>query len=233
LGGVSRGAYDSLNLGLHVDDDFECVKKNRQMIAELLPAIPRWLDQVHGVNISTSEHPLLQADGAVTHLPSDILTIMTADCMPILFCDQAGDILGACHGGWRGLSAGIIARCVHMMLDQKKPDSRKNYLQNLRVYLGPTIGPKNFEVGDDVVEAFLKEDDVPGIRDCFSPLATEGSKYLMDLFQVARLQCQFLGIERVYTEEICSYDTPNFFFSHRRDRKTGRFASFLWKSSQG
>jgi hypothetical protein len=152
---------------------------------------------------------------------------MTADCMPLLFSDQEGDILAACHGGWRGLSQNIVAKTVQQMLVEKKPDDSKKYLSGISVYLGPCIGPRYFEVGVDVVDAFHQNGESL-MKDAFQAGSNHG-KFFANLFKIATIQCQFLGIDKIFTEEICCFEESELFFSHRRDRQTGRFASFLWK----
>ena len=135
--------------------------------------------------------------------------------------------LAACHGGWRGLSQGIVARTVQQMLFEKKPDDTKKYLAGISVYLGPCIGPQHFEVGIDVVEAFHHHGELL-MKDAFQSGLNHG-KWHANLFKIATKQCQLLGIDRIFTEEICCFEEKDVFFSHRRDRQTGRFASFLWK----
>ena len=226
-GGVSAGLYTSLNLGTNVGDQPENVKQNREKIRAHLPNEPIWLNQVHGTDISTDKVPIEQADGIVTERSNRVLSIMTADCLPLLFCDHTGDLLAACHGGWRGLSQGIVAKTVQQMLLEKRPDDTKKYLAGISVYLGPCIGPQHFEVGIDVVEAFHHHGELL-IKDAFkSSLSHE--KCHANLFKIATIQCQLLGIEKIFTEEICCFEEKDVFFSHRRDRQTGRFASFLWK----
>jgi YfiH family protein len=199
------------------------------LVTHLLPNEPIWLDQVHGTQIWTPRDPQKRADGAVSDQIHDVLCIMTADCMPILFCDEAGEILGAAHGGWRGLSLGIIKKTIDQMLVIKRPDSVRDYLSQIQIYFGPTIGPNHFEVGEEVRAAFMHLKLTEDMRNCFRPLDQEG-KYLANLFQIARIQCQSLGLENIFSEEICCYEHSDLFFSHRRDRVSGRFATFLWKT---
>jgi len=226
-GGVSSGLYASLNLGSHVGDHHDHVQHNRAKVRALLPSEPLWLKQVHGTQIWSEKLPQLEADGAVTSYDNHVLSIMAADCMPLLFCDQEGDIIAACHGGWRGLSQHIVAKTVQQMLFEKKPDDSQKYLSGISVYLGPCIGPNHFEVGLDVVNAFHQNGESL-MKDAFQVGSNHG-KYYANLFKIATLQCQLLGIGRIFTEEICCFEESKLFFSHRRDKQTGRFASFLWK----
>lgn len=226
-GGVSDHYYDSLNLAIHVGDRLDHVQENRSRIKALLPNEPVWLNQVHGTQIWTTDDPVLQADGAVTSIDHHVLAIMTADCMPILFCDREGDVLGVCHAGWRGLSKGVISQTLRHMLEHKRPDEPKKYLSKITIYLGPCIGPSHFEVGIDVLEAF-HQNGASFMSDAFQTGKNAG-KFYANLFKIALNQLLQLGVDRVFTEEICCYEEKALFFSHRRDQQTGRFASFLWK----
>jgi polyphenol oxidase len=228
LGGVSQEPFKSLNLGNHVGDHPDDVSQNRLFIRQELPTNPIWLNQVHGTQLWTPQNPQVVADGAVTD-QHQALTMMTADCLPILICDAMGDVLGACHGGWRGLSQGIIEKTMRQMVSQKGPDQPKAYISQLKVYLGPAIGPAHFEVGDDVRLAFMQMKEIYDIQSCFQSLSAP-EKYLGNLFQIAKQLVLHLGVEQIYSEEICCYERADLFFSHRRDKKTGRFASFLWKT---
>jgi YfiH family protein len=228
-GGVSQAPYDSLNVGKHVGDHIFDVEKNRELLQQILPSQPLWLNQVHGTQIWTSFESSLEADGAVTEQPNQVLTIMTADCMPILFCDEQGDILAACHAGWRGLAQGVIQKTLEQMIRKKQPTDTKRYISEINVYLGPTIGPSHFEVGEDVYDAFstiLHSQQL----DSYFVTTSQTGKYFANLFAIAQFQLNHLGIERVFSEEICCFEHSDLFYSHRRDKKTGRFASFLWKS---
>jgi YfiH family protein len=152
--GFSASPFDTLNLGLHVGDRIEDVIKNRSLIRQVLPDEPIWLNQVHGTSIWTSNSSNYDADGALTNDTLKVLTIMTADCMPVLFCDQFGDITAACHAGWRGLAFGVLQATIKEMLVIKGADSPSTYISNIKVYLGPTIGPSHFEVGEEVFRLF-------------------------------------------------------------------------------
>ena len=228
-GGVSKAPFASLNLGDHVGDDSQDVLTNRSLIRQELVSDPIWLKQVHGTQICDGQPSLMDADGAVTNLANQTLSIMTADCMPILICDALGETLGACHGGWRGLALGVIDQTLQHMVKKQKPDHPNQYLSQMKVYLGPTIGPHYFEVAQDVLQVFAKILPLTVIHDCFKP-SQNPEKYLVNLFEIAKYQLLSLGIEETYSEEICCYSHEDLFYSHRRDKQTGRFASFLWKS---
>jgi len=228
-GGVSDSPYDSLNLGKHVGDQITQVEQNRELLQKILPSQPIWLNQVHGTQIWTSPQSSLEADGAITQQANQVLTIMTADCMPILFCDEQGDILGVCHAGWRGLAQGVIQKILDQMVVKKHPDDIKSYISKINAYLGPTIGQRHFEVGGDVFDAFSHILPAEQIDLHFMP-THQARKYFANLFGIAQFQLNQLGIERIFSEEICCFERSDLFYSHRRDKKTGRFASFLWKS---
>ena len=216
-GGVSTGPFTSLNLGLRVGDEPDNVARNRQRVHVLLPSEPKWLRQVHGTTaLDAAEidgEPT--ADAAFTRAPRVVCTVQIADCLPILLCDLAGTAVAAVHAGWRGLAAGVIERTVAAM---PCPASA------LLAWLGPAIGPSAFEVGPDVLQAFVRTDSQ---ADCaFLPLR-EG-KWLADLFALARRRLAALGVSRVFGGGLCTYSDARRFFSHRRDRVTGRQAAFIW-----
>lgn len=228
--GHSVAPFDTFNLGDHVGDEPSAVQKNRTLLNAVLPSPPVWLQQVHGTNLWTGPHASIIADGAITDQVGVTLTIMTADCMPMLFCDAVGDVVGICHAGWRGLAHGVIAKTVAGLIQQKRPHSAHQYRSQLRVYLGPTIGPDHFEVGVDVYQAFAQILSPLQMTQCFLP-GPGKQKYYANLFLIARLLLQALAIEQIYSEEVCCFHEREIFFSHRRDGISGRFASFLWKTS--
>jgi YfiH family protein len=218
--GNSQGPYASFNLGKG-GDSLENVLANRQrLMAELqLPQEPLWLNQVHGIqavqaDAATTQGP--EADAAFTSIPNVVCTVMTADCLPLLFCNARGDQVAAVHAGWRGLSAGIIEATL-----QHLQQPREQWL----VWLGPAIGPTIFEVGDEVRQAFLQHD--PEASAAFKATATD--KWLADLYLLARQRLQACGVSRIYGGEFCTYSDASRFFSYRRGLgKTGRMASLIW-----
>lgn len=222
-GGVSTGAYASLNLGDHVGDDALAVSRNRELLGEAIGARPVYLKQVHGtagvVRLSASSPDGLEADGCWTRERGVACTIMVADCLPVLFASEDGACVGAAHAGWRGLADGIVESTVRAM---------SNEPASLVAWLGPCIGPEAFEVGDDVKLAFERTLDDASRH--FVPLR-EG-KWLANLPALARMRLQALGITRVSgndgSREWCTVANPSRFFSHRRDRVSGRFAACVW-----
>ncbi|QYK08280.1 peptidoglycan editing factor PgeF [Shewanella mangrovisoli] len=235
-GGVSLAPYDSLNLGLHVGDAPQQVLANRGILAKQLGLVtePVWLEQVHGTHVvdladiapinlaqEVQDTPPLVADASYTDLAGRVCVVMTADCLPVLLCNQQGTEVAAAHAGWRGLCDGVIEASVAKFAS--KPSE-------LIAYLGPAIGPKTFEVGAEVRAAFMAT--VPNAENCFVAQcqATKPDKYLADIIGLAKLRLKQLGIKQVYSADICTVSNPDY-FSYRRDKITGRMASLIWLKS--
>jgi YfiH family protein len=222
-GGVSTGAYESLNIASHVGDVPAAVLENRKRVrAELmLPAEPVWLEQIHGVAVADLDQalPLRRADAAVAHIPDRICAIQVADCMPVLFATHDGLRIGAAHAGWRGLAGGVLEGTVAAM--HCMPG-------RLIAWLGPCIGPENFEVGDDVREAFISRDSQ--VQDAFERNAR--GRWQCDLYAIARRKLSRLGIADVRGGGWCTFSEPVRFFSYRRDGQCGRMAAFIWRDSR-
>ena len=216
-GGASAGPYASLNLGDRVGDEPSAVERNRARLRTFLPAEPLWLHQVHGSEVVDVETalPLLRADGAVARTRAAVCAVLTADCLPVLLASRAGEAVGIAHAGWRGLAAGVIEATVARMI--VAPGA-------IVAWLGPGIGRQVYEVGRDVRDAFVARD--PGAAEAFSP--TRASKYLADLCALAKRRLAAAGVKAVYGGGFCTYEDSARFFSHRRDRTTGRFASLVW-----
>jgi polyphenol oxidase len=223
-GGVSSGAFASLNLGDHVGDEPSQVARNRFRLSRYLelPAEPCWLSQVHGREVvaATNASSGCQADASVTDAPGTVCVVMTADCLPLLVCDDEGRRVSAIHGGWRGLLGGVVDSAV---LAMRVPPER------LMVWLGPAIGPDAFEVGSEVRDGFCTAD--PAAAAAFRPSSPTGraeGRWLADIFLLARQRLMRLGIERIYGGGDCTFSQPQRFFSYRRDGVTGRMASLIW-----
>jgi len=218
IGGVSKGPWAGLNLGDHVGDDSDAVAENRaRLSAELrLPEQPRWLDQVHGTRVCMpSTGNALPADACFEDRPGRVCAVLTADCLPVLFCNLSGTRVAAAHAGWRGLLAGVLEQTAATFEDS--PD-------RLMAWLGPAIGPAAFEVGDEVRIAFLSEDPagVPRFRD------HGAGHWLADLYGLARDRLARIGIGSVAGGGLCTFSDPARFFSYRRDGVSGRMASLIW-----
>jgi YfiH family protein len=235
-GGVSLGRYDDgsgsggLNLGLHVGDHPEHVEENRSRLQASLPGRPTWLEQVHGAEVvlaSSAElsprpdaapGPAPRADASVAVTTGAVCAIQTADCLPVLFCDARGTVVGAAHGGWRGLAAGVLDNTVAAMRGQGAED--------ILAWLGPAIGPARFEVGEEVLQAFARID--AAMQTAFVPVPDRPGKYLADIYRLARLQLAALGVDRVSGGGFCTVTESRHFYSYRRDGVTGRMASLVW-----
>lgn len=217
VGGVSQGRYGSLNLGDHVGDDPLAVEQNRRLFSRGLPSEPKWLTQVHGKTVVQVEHADVapEADAAVAHGVGEVCVIMTADCLPVLLCDDNGSVVGAAHAGWRGLAAGVLEETVKAMACPA---------QAIQAWLGPAIGPAAFEVGDEVREAFIGTH-----ASAAQAFAVRGpGKWLADIYLLATQQLERLGVRHVSGGGYCTYSDPARFFSYRRDGTTGRMAACIW-----
>ncbi|KEJ11610.1 hypothetical protein AB79_3267 [Escherichia coli 6-175-07_S1_C3] len=154
IGGVSLPPYDSLNLGAHCGDNPDHVEENRKRLfaAGNLPSKPVWLEQVHGrdvLKLTGEPYASKRADASYSNTPGTVCAVMTADCLPVLFCNRAGTEVAAAHAGWRGLCAGVLEETVSCFADNP---------ENILAWLGPAIGPRAFEVGAEVREAFMAVD---------------------------------------------------------------------------
>jgi YfiH family protein len=219
--GRSVAPYQRCNLGMRSGDEPSTVQANRDALADALalPASPHWLQQVHGTDVvriagpATDAEPV--ADAAVTAMPGQPLAILTADCLPVLLCDEAGTTIGAAHAGWRGLLAGVIERTVTAM--DVAP-------AHVLAWLGPCIGAASYEVGEEVRSAFVERDAVAVAA--FVP--TRPGHWLCDLAMLARQRLGALGVRRVHGGGFDTFGDARF-YSYRRDgARSGRFASLIW-----
>lgn len=219
LGGVSLPPYDSLNLGAHCGDDLLHVEENRRRMfaAGGLPSYPVWLEQVHGTTVLKLDggpYVSKRADASYCNRSGTVCAVMTADCLPVLFCNRAGTEVAAAHAGWRGLCEGVLEETVACFKD--KPE-------NILAWLGPAIGPEAFEVGAEVREAFIAKD--AQAESAFRPA---GEKYFANIYQLARQRLANVGVEQIFGGDRCTLSEKDDFFSYRRDKTTGRMASFIW-----
>ena len=215
-GGVSSGNFASLNLGARVGDDPQRVARNRAILRACLPAEPAWMKQVHGTVVidAAKATPDTEADGAVTRAAGSVCAVLTADCLPVLLSDRTGTTAGIAHAGWRGLAGGILESVVRAMGVSPR---------DLFAYIGPGIGPRNYEVGEDVREAFVSKD--PDAAAAFAP--RQNGKHLADLYKLARQRLAAAGVAEVHGGGFCTAGDERF-FSFRRDGNTGRMASLVW-----
>ncbi len=220
-GGCSPAPWGSFNLGDHVGDSSTLVAANRAKLRALLPGEPLWLQQVHCITAVDADFStdLPTADAAIAHQPGKVCVVMTADCLPLLLCDRTGTVVAAAHAGWRGLLAGVLEATISKM---GVPASE------LLAWLGPAIGPKYFEVGDEVHAAFINQ--APDAALAFS--AQRPGKWLADIYTLARQRLQAAGVDSISGGDFCTVSDPERFFSYRRDGVTGRMASLIWLDDQ-
>jgi len=233
-GGVSPAPYDDgmgqggLNLGTHVGDQPHNVARNRQILREMLPDAPAWLAQVHGTAVvdlgKVGPQQVPEADASMTTIAGKVCVVMTADCLPVLFCDARGTVVAAAHAGWRGLAAGVLENTIAAM--------RAAGAGDLMAWMGPAIGAYQFEVGGDVRQAFLQgaldESGVRHVTAAFTPLEHKPGKFLADIYALARHRMLRAGVAQVHGGEYCTVANSGRFYSFRRDGVTGRQASLIW-----
>lgn len=218
-GGASGPPYDSLNLAGHVGDAAAAVQENRRRLYRQLslPAEPFWLEQVHGIRVveAGGSAPQPSADASFSRRPGAVCAVMTADCLPALFCDLDGSVVAAAHAGWRGLAGGVLEATVAALdVDPAR----------LLAWLGPAIGPGAFEVGAEVREAFLAGH--PQAAAAF--VAQPDGRWLADLYRLAGIRLRAAGVTAIHGGGFCTYSERERFYSFRRDRVTGRMASLIW-----
>jgi YfiH family protein len=218
-------SYACLNLGDHVGDDPRAVSENRVRYGRMLQAQPVFLKQVHGAKVerlTAAWRDGAEADAAFTTERGIACTMMVADCLPVLLADRQGRVVGAAHCGWRGLAGGALEALWQAMGPEMAGEA-----DAVLAWLGPCIGPDAFEVGAEVREAFVAAD--PSAAGCFRPA---GGKFYADLQALARRRLQALRIHAIHGNDggtaWCTVSNPSRFFSHRRDRVSGRFAASVW-----
>lgn len=229
-GGVSHIEYASFNLASHVGDSADRVATNREILqgSLQLPQQPVWLMQVHGVDVlrldgQSAVRPSHDYDAMYTNEPDKVCAVMTADCLPVLFCSRDGKEVAAAHAGWRGLVGGVLMTTLDAFACPRS---------DIFVWLGPAIGPASFEVGMDVYRRFLTQWQTYGeksIAECFVPHSQ--NHWLCDIYALARLQLKALGVTTVYGGGEDTYTDWQRFYSFRRDGDTGRMVSLIWRSA--
>ena len=238
-GGLSAAPYDSLNLGSHVGDDPAAVAHNRAVLRQHIGLEPNYLEQVHSTRVVALDAALTGtacADGSATRAPGVVCTVMVADCLPVLLSDRQGRWVAALHAGWRGLlgadGLGVLEQGVGTYCKAFCTSARTDIVQaatDLIAWLGPCIGPTAFEVGVEVRQAFVAVD--AGAAQCFQPLPQ--GKWLADLPALARRRLAACGVTAVFGNDgslpWCTVSNPTRFFSHRRDRVSGRMAACIWR----
>lgn len=230
--GQSQPPFDDFNLGNRTSaegDDPVTVERNRAELAQrlALPSSPQWLRQVHGTGVQRFDAPLAApraaadepvADAAVTAVPGTVLAILTADCLPVVLAARDGSDIGAAHAGWRGLADGVLEATVAAMHAPA---------EQLQAWLGPAAGPQAYEIGEEVHAAFV--DHSPVAESAFT--ATRPGHWRVDLYVLARQRLVAAGVlpEHVHGGGLCTISDPARFFSHRRDRRSGRMATLVWR----
>lgn len=229
-GGVSPPPWNSLNLGLNTQDNEQNLKINRSLLSKDLPSDLeiQWLKQVHAAQVYTakidSSENLPTADICFTTEKNIACAMLTADCLPILICNQLGTEVAAVHAGWRGLVCGVLQNAVSQFTSSS---------ENLSVWIGPAICQNHFEVGQEVIEAMLEaqlfsQNELIYVS---RPSEKEAGKSYLDLVEIAKRKLKKLGVTHIFGGQFCTYcDTENF-YSYRRDGETGRMASLIWISS--
>lgn len=223
IGGFSKAPLNSFNLGLHVNDDPVLVNRNRELLAESLslPGVPVYLNQVHGTDAVCADDftggtgvPVADACWSAN---DNVIAIMTADCLPVLFASRCGGVIGGAHAGWRGLADGVIEKTVKALPVESS---------ELIAWLGPAIGPQKFEVGAEVRERFINQNQSSDKHFVLN----DSKKYLADLYGLAKDRLMAAGVESIHGGGFCTHTESNRFFSHRRDQGlTGRMAALIWK----
>ena len=217
-GGVSKSPYDSLNVGAHVGDNLVDVQKNREIVQQQIALPVAYLNQVHSnivVPAADAVQKLIDADASIDFSGKTACAVMTADCLPVLFCNKAGTVVAAAHAGWRGLAGGVLENTVAAMGVMPS---------EILAYLGPAIGPDAFEVGVDVFDVFCNRNNQS--ESAFENIGD--GKYLADIYKLAKIVLKNVGVNEVYGGQHCTVLERDTFFSYRRDGQTGRLLSAIW-----
>ena len=218
IGGVSRGVYAGFNLAAHVGDRPEDVRRNREVLARALrlPGEPYWLDQQHGAAVREARTTpgLAKADASYATCAGPVCVVQTADCLPVLLCSHKGDWVAAAHAGWRGIAGNVLQAAVRAY---SGPPG------DLLAWLGPAVSAEFYEVDDPVRDALGKELAAVALRP-----SRHAGRWLLDLVSAAAWQLERAGVERHYGAGECTFQDERRFYSHRRDRTTGRMATLIW-----
>ena len=217
--GPSQGAYAHFNPADHVGDDPKYVNACRQrLMGETNERPLNWLNQVHGTRVAHTFEPGQEADAAVAFDSDYACVVMTADCLPVFFADQEGSRVGVAHAGWRGLAAGVLENTVAAL--ECEP-------AEVIAWLGPAIGPRVYEVGCEVRDAFVHYD--PAAASAIVPSPYRLKHYMIDLYRLAQLRLESIGVVQVFGGGFCTASDETRFYSFRRDgANTGRMASVIW-----
>jgi len=222
--GRSLPPFDQFNLGGREDAPEQIAGNRAELIERFgLPSAPCWLHQVHGIEVQRFEAAAASvpaADAAVTSTPGVVLAVLTADCLPVVFAARDGTEIAAAHAGWRGLAAGVLESTLKAM---------RTPAHQLIVWLGPAAGPERYEVGQDVFAAFTGQD--PQAGGAFT--SSRSGHWRVDLYALARQRLCAAGIvhAQIHGGGLCTICDPQRFYSHRRDARSGRMATLIWRES--
>ena len=229
-GGVSRAPWDTLNVGDAVGDDPLAVAENRRRVASAIGVPVVYLRQVHGTRVvridaADASRVPIEADAAVTDAAGVACAVQVADCLPVLFAAPGGRAVGAAHAGWRGLAGGVVECTLDRVAALAGCAANE-----VAVWLGPCIGPRRFEVGDDVLGAF-GVDPAGDASPHFVPRRRADGRWrwLCDLPGLARERLAAAGAVRFDGGHGCTVEDRSAFFSYRRDGVTGRHVAAVWR----
>ena len=218
VGGLSRGAYAGLNLAVHVGDRPEDVAENRKILMQALqlPSEPDWLDQQHGTGVREAQTMPETAPADASHTTSvgPVCVVQTADCLPVLLCSRKGDWVAAAHAGWKGIAANVLEATVR---------AYPGLPADLLAWLGPVISADFYEVDEPVREALGE-----GLSSVALRPSSRAGHWLLDLASAAAWQLEQAGVVDCFGGSWCTFRDERLFYSHRRDRTTGRMATLIW-----
>ncbi len=219
-GGASTGAFNGLNMGLRSGDVPETVLENREIVKAdwQFSNEPQWLHQVHGVDVAIARPDAIEREGDAVWTDQAGLTcaVLTADCLPVIFCNRFGSKVAVAHAGWKGLQGGVLEQTVKALSEP---------VEELMAWMGPAISQKHFEVGPEVRAAFIGED--ASASQAF--LSGDGDRWFGDLYALAKLRLNAIGLTDLYGGGLCTYSDSDSWYSYRRDgAKSGRLATLIW-----
>jgi hypothetical protein len=224
--GESKAPYAYFNTADHVDDKPRQVALNRQRIEQELALLKpvQWLQQVHGTEVvdARPDGQVAVADAVYSNTAGQACAVMTADCLPVLFCNSQGTEVAAAHAGWRGLAAGVLEATAQRF---SAPATE------LMAWFGPAIGPDQFEVGEEVLDSFLAAENAgqhEAIRSAFSRSQSQAKRYYANLYHLAELRLRAIGVTKFYGGHWCTFSEKELFYSYRRENVTGRMASIIY-----
>lgn len=218
LGGISKGIYKGLNCGTGSKDDHLNVQFNRKLVASEMNITPKELItvyQVHSARVVIVDSPLeilTRADAIVTNTPNLAISVLTADCLPVLFADKKNNVVGAAHAGWKGALGGVLENTVQSMKEIGAD------IRNIEAVIGPCISPDIYEVEQDFFNKFIERNK--SFQNYFLQ-GTQEEKYFFDLPKFALDRLHELEIENAEWIGNCTYHEPDKFYSYRRSQHLG------------